>query len=323
MFKRTWYWINRRRLDSELAQELEEHRAMRQADLERSGLSPTDASQASRRVLGNVTLALEDAREIWSWTLVEHLVRDCRYALRALRREPTFAITAVTTLGLAVAVTTAIFGVVHAALWKPLPFPSPDRLMAIDTTGPGQRSDQASGQDVLAWRESTHGFADIAAFSSSRRRIARGPNGPESLATFPVTPNFFRTLQVSPGIGRWFDPDARRGGAEAVLTDACWRRMFDGDPQVVGKNITLDDLPQTIVGVAAPDFRLEFMPAPDLFRGLRPDGRFGLRSAKLLDSRQARRRRGDLHGGARAAGRCRAARARLPGHAREAGRSSR
>jgi putative ABC transport system permease protein len=270
MFNRIWYWFNRRRLEANLAEELEDHRARRQVDLERSGLSSSAASHESRRVLGNVTLALEDAREVWSWTLLEHLVRDLRYALRALRREPTFAITAITTVGLAIAVTTTIFGVVHTALWKPLPFAEPDRLAGIYPTAAGARHDRASARELIAWRESSRNFVEIAAFTTSRRRIVRGPGGPESLVTRPVTANFFQTLQASPGIGRWFESSSRAGAAEAVLTDETWRRVFNSDPQVVGRTVLIDDQPHTITGVSAAGFRLDFLNMPDLFVSIDP-----------------------------------------------------
>ncbi len=270
LWRRLRFWLDERRHGRTLDDEIAIHRALEQDALERRGLSPSDAARGSRRALGNVTLAREDAREVWSWGLAEHLARDLRYALRALGRERTFAITAITTLGLAIAVTTTIFSVVYAALWRPLPFPSPDRLVAIYTTAIDARHDLASARDLLAWREETRSFDEIAASTSSGRRIVRGPSGPESLVTLPVTANFFRMLLASPAIGRWFDSGSREAGNEAVLTDACWRRVFDADPQAVGKTLILDGVPHTIVGVAPVDFRLEFMRAPDLFVSFDP-----------------------------------------------------
>jgi hypothetical protein len=115
--RRLRFWLDERRHGRTLDDEIAIHRALEQDALERRGLSPSDAARGSRRALGNVTLAREDAREVWTWGLAERLARDLRYALRALGRERTFAITAITTLGLAIAVTTTIFSVVHAALW--------------------------------------------------------------------------------------------------------------------------------------------------------------------------------------------------------------
>src|SRR4051794_27898261 len=102
MWRRLRYWIDRRRAARDLDDEIETHRMLRQAALERSGLAPDEAARASRMALGNVTLAREDAREVWSFVVLEQIVRDCRYALRTLARERTFAVTAIATLALAV-----------------------------------------------------------------------------------------------------------------------------------------------------------------------------------------------------------------------------
>ena len=109
---------------------------MTQEKLERDGLASPDALRASRRALGNVTLAREDARAVWIWPSLERMWQDVRYGARLLRKHPAFAATAILTLAVGIGTTTTVFSVVEAEIWKPLPFPDAHRLVALYTTGP-------------------------------------------------------------------------------------------------------------------------------------------------------------------------------------------
>src|SRR5918993_1443440 len=130
-FRRLRFWLAARRHGDELAAELEFHRARTQAALEADGVPPAQAALRSRRAMGNVTLAREDARDVWIAAMIERVWNDARYGLRALRREPSFALTALLTLGLGSATTIAVAGVVDAELWRPLPLPDPHELVAV------------------------------------------------------------------------------------------------------------------------------------------------------------------------------------------------
>ena len=144
-----------------LADEIETHRALSQAALERSGWADGEAARESRRRIGNTTRAIEDARAVWIPAGVERAAGDARHALRALRREPTFALTAIITLALAIGASTAVFSVVNAAAWTPLPFPDADRLVAIFTTGAGRAThDRTTAPELRAWQESA-GAVDV------------------------------------------------------------------------------------------------------------------------------------------------------------------
>src|SRR5262245_28924621 len=126
LLRRLRYLASQSRLEADLGEEMEFHRAERQSRLERSGLPSPEAADASRRHMGNVTLAREDARGVWVWPSLDHLRQDVRHGVRVLWSQKTFALTAILTLGIGIAATTSIFGVVEAELWRALPYPEPD-----------------------------------------------------------------------------------------------------------------------------------------------------------------------------------------------------
>ncbi|HUR94505.1 MAG TPA: ABC transporter permease [Gemmatimonadales bacterium] len=270
LIRRLLYWINRGQEARDLEDEIEHHRALRQEALERAGMSPERAARDSRRALGNRTLALEDARTVWTWVLVEHVLRDVRYAARTLARERTFAVTAIVTLALAIAVTATVFAVVDAALWRPLPFPQPDRLVAIYTSSTTARPqyDPASPRDLLAWR-GAQSLRGVAASTDSRRRVVLAPAAPESITVRAVTTDFFDVLEVQPARGRGFVPGSAAAG-EAVLSHDSWVRLFGSDPQILGRHIEIDGEAVTIVGMTAASFRPEIFETPELYVAFDP-----------------------------------------------------
>src|SRR5215471_8967909 len=104
LFRRIHYWINRRRADAELAEEIEFHRALKQKNLERSGVPPAAADAASRRELGNTLRAREEARDVWGWTWFDDTVRDVRYAWRTILKMPMVAAVVILSLGIGIGV---------------------------------------------------------------------------------------------------------------------------------------------------------------------------------------------------------------------------
>lgn len=260
LWRRVRHLVRTWRTD-DLRDELEAHRAMLQADLEANGMPPVDAAVASRRAMGNATLAREDARNVWIWAAADRLARDVRHGLRGLRREPAFTAATLLTLAIGVATVTASFSVADAELWKPLRYPDSDRLVAVYATG-GQRAaaEYISGPDFLAWSGS-RGFVRMAGIGESRRRVLRRETAEPVLAT-SVTWNYFATLGRDALLGRTFGPgDAGEGGV--ILTETAWRRLFGADPAIVGRPFTLDASAVRVVGIVADDVDLQ--PRRDLF----------------------------------------------------------
>ena len=267
LLRRIRHWIGSRAREAELREELESHRTMTQNRLERSGIPSTEAAYASRRALGNVTLACEDAREVWIWPSLERLWQDVRYGARGVRQQPMFAGTAVISLAVGIAATTTVFSVVESELWKPLPFPDVHRLVAVYTTAPGPKiaADPVAAPDYLDWQAQSQSFEELAAMGNPSRRVLRGRGVPEFVRTRPVTSNFFTTLQLAPVIGRPFGPEDAKAGRAVVLSDGCWQRLFGADPDVLGRSVVVDDLLYTVVGVMGRDARLVFTSDPDMF----------------------------------------------------------
>src|SRR4029453_2602146 len=189
------------------------------------------------------------------------------FGLRMLRRQPTFAATAILILAIGMGATTSVFSVVEFELWKPLPFPNPDRLVEVYTTGKDLRGQYngASGPELVDWRAQSRAFEQLAAYGTRGRRVLRAGNVPESVSVMPVTSNYFATLRRDPALGRAFNSEDDRSSSRMVLlSDACWRRHFSTDSRIVGRNITIDDQPFTVIGVMSPA-PYDFMVSPDLF----------------------------------------------------------
>lgn len=257
----------RRRDDAALIEELEFHRSQIQADLESQGMPPADARHASQRRMGNVTLAREDAREVWIARWVDQLRIDVRCGVRSLLHQPLVALAALLATALGVATTTTVFSVADAELWKPLPFAQPEQLVAVVSRGPAARAstDGLSGADLLDWRNGVQAFSEITLSGRTTRQVLQLRTA-ESVVVNEVTANYFATLGRTAVAGRVFVADDARGERRVVVTDRAWRRLFSANPAVIGKSVRLDETPTVIVGVVRADDSLGA--DPDFFLAL-------------------------------------------------------
>ncbi len=186
---------------------------------------------------------------------MRNLLQDVQYGLRVFARNPTFTIVALLALALGIGATTVIFSVVDTVLLKPLPYAQPDRLVSIGLTGFPDDT-LALAPDYLEWRARNHVFEEMAAYSSSTPTLT-GAGDPTRLECGLVTQSFFRTFRIQPILGRAFttaedQPDA---GKVVLLTNGLWQRRFGGARDILGRSLTLDGVPHTVIGVLAPGFR--------------------------------------------------------------------
>jgi len=188
------------------------------------------------------------------------MIADLRFALRQLAKAPAFTAVAVCTLALGIGACTAMFGVINAVLLKPLPFRDPDRLVWIENVyGPGLSGLTSRVKAFQGWRDQGKGFESMGAyfaFSDYFRLTMTGNGSPERLRVMAVSDGFLPTLGVGLRYGRNFNAAecTANGPPVAILTHAYWKRRFDGDPAVVGRSVTLNNRPTTIVGVLPPSF---------------------------------------------------------------------
>jgi len=203
---------------------------------------------------------------------VNGLVQDLRYALRQASKSPGFAAVAVVTLALAIGANTAIFSVVHVVLLAPLPYPHVERLMMIWGRNParGDQQSSISAGDFSDWKQKNDVFEDIAASYDNEVTIT-GAGEPKLVLGYAFTPNYFRILGVAPRLGRTFtEEEARTKANVVVLSDRYWRSTFHAAPQIVGKAITLDAKPYTVIGVMPPGF--DWPPRTELWMPLSMSG---------------------------------------------------
>jgi len=226
--------------------------------------------------------------------------QDVRHALRLIRREPAFTFTALATLALGIGLNTAIFSVAYGILWRPLPYPNPERLIIISSaqqTGTGVRTFSTwppVTYEGLRPRVTT--LDSLAAYTSIEVQLT-GRGEPLQLPALGVSPNFFATLGVNPARGRAFltgaaAPDDDRA---AIVSDRLWRTSLEADPAIVGRSITVDGLPRTVVGVLPPNFtfrpviaRLGALPDADIFLPTPWSGAGGNAALALLGRMQPR-----------------------------------
>lgn len=185
------------------------------------------------------------------------LAQDFRYAVRSLRRMPSFTAIVALTLALGIGASTAVFSVVNGVLLRPLPYERPDDVLLIHTRIDGTPGYELSLPEYWDLRERTRSFGALSAFADGSL-ILTGTGEPERLGAGYVTADGFRLLGVAPVKGRTFSQEEDLPGRATVvlLSDGLWRRRFGADPDIVGRTLRLDDTPTTVLGVMPAGFQL-------------------------------------------------------------------
>jgi len=253
------YWLNHRRANAELAEELESHRLMKQERLEQTGLSAQEAAVASKRALGNVLLAREAARDAWSWSWLDDAWRDLRSSLRDFRKAPGFWLGASLILSLGIGVNLAAFQLLDAVFWKPPQVREPASLVRLFRRNaesfpypaiPVLEANNSVLSSVLIRSDSMS-----SAFSFHRNLVWGDDPENKPYASF-VSANWFEELDYRPIRGRVFDqgiddaPDAQPG---IVISEVFWKRQLNSDPEIVGKTVRMNNRSATVLGVVPPD----------------------------------------------------------------------
>jgi len=189
--------------------------------------------------------------------LLDSLRRDVGFGVRLLGRQPSFTIVALAALALGIGANTAIFSVVDAVLWRPLPYADADRIMSLAEQRPreGRMFGAVSPADFFDWRRDATSFAAMAAFNEGATNLT-GAGEPERIRTLGVSPGFLDALGLPPAIGRNFRQEEEFYGRHRVvlLTDAFWRRSFGAAPDIVGRTVTFNGNPYEVVGVLSRNF---------------------------------------------------------------------
>ena len=255
IFRRLRALVSKRRRERELDEELAFHLEMLVAENVRAGMSPEEARLAARRSFGGVDQYKEECRDVRGGRSLESLAQDVRFGARMMRRSPGFTLVAVLTLAIGVGANAAMFSVVDAVLLRPLPFADPAQLVAVNVTRPGVPLDYVSYPDLRDWRSGTHSFSELAGYAGQSVNLT-GRAEPTRVVGAFVSANFFPMLGVQPSVGRGFVAGEDEPGAArvAVVSHELWQTMFASDPALVGRTLTLNGQPFTVVGVLPADF---------------------------------------------------------------------
>jgi hypothetical protein len=260
IFRRLLYFVRQRQMEADLAEELEAHRQMTRDRALSDGAAPADAQAASHRVMGNLTLAREEARAAWIAPWLESVWQDLRYGVRHLLAHPAFTITTAATLLLATVLNTSFFTLFNATVLRTWPVPDAGRVVMVHS-----RAAESGGADGMLMsdfefiQKQARSFAALSAIRGGGSRVWTTP--PESddftfyVQSAYVSASIFPGLRIPMAIGRGFTQDddlPDRPASVGIISAGLWQRAFGGDPSVVGRVIYVNRQPMTIVGVTAP-----------------------------------------------------------------------
>ena len=261
-----------RRLDDDLDAEMAAHVALLTDDYVRRGASRDEARRAALVRFGGPMQIKERHRDDRALPFLDTTLQDVRYGLRALRRNPAFALVAIGTLAIGIGAGTAVFTIARAVLLRPLPYADPDRLVRVFETNPLKNWTRniAAPANYADWKRQNTVFTDLAAYeqfnstgSGASDVFLTGYGEPRGLKALGVTGNLFQVLGTPPLMGRTFaDDETFEGKARvAVLSWGTWQSVFGGDAHIIGRTVTLSGRAHDIVGVMPRDF---FFPGRDV-----------------------------------------------------------
>jgi putative ABC transport system permease protein len=252
-FARLLALLHKRRLDSELEEEIRVHLELAENDAIGRGLSREEARWEARRVFGGIEKMKDDHRDRRAVRWMEAVLKDFRYGLASLRRAPGFATVVVAVLAIGIGGTVAMFSVVDAVLLKQLPFSKPGQIVGVwEAPRPGAVNATTAAQ-FLAWKRDTSSFAALAAETPISSSLNE-KGGPVRLAGELVTSDYFKIFTAETAIGRTFTPEEDQPGAVPVIviSYAAWETYFGRNPGILSRRVVLDGERCQVIGVLRP-----------------------------------------------------------------------
>ena len=274
-------WLGLVRKDArerDLAAEIDSHLSLHIDDNLRRGLPLDEARRQALLALGGLEAMKEAYRDQGTVPVVEHTIQDVRLALRQLAKNPGLAATAILVLALGLGGCLAVFGFVEAALLRPLPYRDPARLVAVTESLAQMPRANLSVDDYKDWKRLNTVFASLDVYNGRGYMLATAA-GPVLVSGMRVSDGFFRTLGVSPILGRDFAPgeDLPSGPRLTLVTYRAWQERFAGNPKIVGTSVNLSGTAHTIIGVLPRTFQFAPSESAEFWTPLHPEGGCDLR----------------------------------------------
>ncbi|HEY4046102.1 MAG TPA: ABC transporter permease [Acidobacteriaceae bacterium] len=250
-----WRFLKRKQSDDDLVQEIEAHLAAEiEENLER-GMNEDEARRRAYLKFGSQQRVHEELWEQNSLLFLENLWRDLRHTTRTLLRSPGFTLIAIIVMTLGIGANTALFTLVRSVLLKPLPYQDPNRLVMLYEAMPEKNYtyNPVAGGIFHEWQRTSTHVEQMALIQAGRgyNVFSNGGLLPENIPAAVCSWNLFSTLGVQPALGRVFqaDDDRPEANGTVILSWSFWKRRFSGDPEIVGKDIFLNEKPYTVIGV--------------------------------------------------------------------------
>ena len=257
LIRRLRMLLRHKQFDRDTDEEMRLHIELRERELRENGAPSKQAYTEARKHFGNALALREASHDSWGWSWLEHLAQDLHYAFRMLRKNPGFTAVAVLTLALGIGANTAIFSIIDAIFLRPLPYPKAGQIYLVARTGNQYGGPSISPAIFAAWRKqqsSTFEHLALVGFMDDSTLMVSGE--PVRVPSVGISWDFLAMTGIRPILGREFRPEEGQiGGPNVVmLGDSLWRERFGADPNVVGRNLTLNSKSYTVVGVLPPGF---------------------------------------------------------------------
>src|SRR5215471_9405818 len=243
------------KMEDELQAELQFHLEREVEENIARGMTPEEARLAALRSFGGVERVKEESRDVRGVRFLEEVWQDLRYGARTLAKQPGFTLVVVVTLALGIGANTAMFSFVDAALFKPLAYLDPERLVEVKEQLPDGRTIMPHIPSYQEWRARNQVFSHMSAIAPAIGGLNLTGRGiAERIRGSVVSANYFELIGSQPAMGRAFSDDEEHAGKEhvAILSNRCWKQRFGADPNALGSKITLNNESYTVIGVLPP-----------------------------------------------------------------------